>query len=322
SIAPSYIASNTGTIGTVLGAYVRVTSTAASGAATANAYGVLIDRTTVQNTTNAYGLYVATPTGAGTTNLSGYFTTAPQFGTPLIVASGGLNRTVLTSHGVVLGEGSNSVNVTAAGTNGQVLIGASSLDPAFATISSITGTITFVLNPNNLSIDLVAPVPIAFGGTNATNFGNTTSSVIYFDGNKQNSVTAGSSGQVLVSSGFGVAPSFQSINGGLYWNNITGTSSGMTVNSGYITNNAGLVTMTLPSSSPQFAVMAIAGVGAGGWTLAQNGGQTVNFGDLSTTTGASGSLSSTNANDSIYLLCTSTNSTFNVISSVGNITVV
>ncbi|MBS0625697.1 MAG: hypothetical protein JSS32_06575, partial [Verrucomicrobia bacterium] len=319
SIAPSYIASNTGTIGTVLGAYVRVTSTAASGAATANAYGLFIDRTTVQNTTNAYGLYVTTPTGAGTTNLSAFFTTAPQFGTPLILASGGLNRTVLTSHGVLIGEGSNSVNVTAAGTSGQVLIGSTSFDPAFASISSITGTITFVLNPNNLSVDLAAPVPIAFGGTNATSFGTTTSSAIFFTGTKESSLSPGSTGQILISNGFGVAPSFQSLNGGLYWNDITGTSSGMTVNSGYLADNAGLVTLTLPATSPIGTNIVVVGFGTGGWTIAQNAGQSIRFGTMSTTVGTGGSLSSTNQYDTVYLLCTVADTTFNVIKSIGNI---
>ncbi|MBS0626524.1 MAG: hypothetical protein JSS32_10790, partial [Verrucomicrobia bacterium] len=206
SIAPNISMTGTGTVGTEFGAYIKLTATAASGAATANAYGVFIDATTVQNTTNAYGLYVATPTGAGT-NLSGYFTTAPQFGTPLSVASGGLGRTVLTSHAVLIGEGSNQVNF-ATGTNGQVLIGSNTTDPAFATISSISGTITFVLSSNGLSVDLVAPVSVAFGGTNATSFGTTISSVLYFDGNKISSITAGTIGQVLTSQGFGQAPIF------------------------------------------------------------------------------------------------------------------
>ncbi|MBS0625202.1 MAG: hypothetical protein JSS32_04055, partial [Verrucomicrobia bacterium] len=207
SIVPNLLMTGTGTVGTAFGAYVKLTSTAASGAATANAYGVFIDATTVQNTTNAYGLYVATPTGAGT-NLSAYFTTAPQFGTALNVASGGTGRTVFTSHGVLIGEGSNPVNVIT-GTNGQVLIGSNTADPAFATITSVSRTLTFVLGQNSLSIDIAAPVPIAFGGTNNTSFGTTISSALYFDGNKFNSITAGTTGQVLASQGFGAAPVFQ-----------------------------------------------------------------------------------------------------------------
>ncbi|MBS0625618.1 MAG: hypothetical protein JSS32_06175, partial [Verrucomicrobia bacterium] len=129
---------------------------------------------------------------------------------PLTVPSGGTGRTVLTTSGVLLGEGSNNVNVTAAGTNGQVLIGSSAGDPAFATITSFTGTLTFIVNPNNLSIDLAAPVPIGFGGTNNTSFGTTNSSVLYFDGSRITSVGPGSTGQILTSNGSGTAPSFQS----------------------------------------------------------------------------------------------------------------
>ncbi|MBS0626540.1 MAG: hypothetical protein JSS32_10870, partial [Verrucomicrobia bacterium] len=108
-------------------------------------------------------------------------------------------------------------------TDGQVLIGSSTGDPAFATISSITGTLTFVIGHNSLSIDLKAPVPIAYGGTNTTTFGTTTSSVLYFDGNKLNSISAGTIGQVLVSSGPGVVPAFQTFGGTISFLDLEGT---------------------------------------------------------------------------------------------------
>ncbi|MBS0625610.1 MAG: hypothetical protein JSS32_06135, partial [Verrucomicrobia bacterium] len=186
----------------------NLTSTAGSGTPTSNAYGLFVDQATLANTTTAYGLYVLSPIGAGT-NISGYFSTAPVFGTPLLVVSGGTGRTVLTTSGVLLGEGSNNINVTAAGTDGQVLIGSSTGDPAFATISSITGTMTFVINHNNLSIDVKAPLPLAYGGTNNTSYG-ATASVVYYDGTKLNAVSIGTSGQLLVSQGPGLPPVFQS----------------------------------------------------------------------------------------------------------------
>ncbi|MBS0625696.1 MAG: hypothetical protein JSS32_06570, partial [Verrucomicrobia bacterium] len=124
------------------------------------------------------------------------------------VVNGGTGRTVLTSHGVLLGEGSNNINVVPVGTNGQVLIGATNADPAFATFSSMSNTLTFVFNPSNLSIDINSPVSITYGGTNATSFGPTTSSVLYYNGNGIGNLNAGSAGQVLVSQGYGIAPSF------------------------------------------------------------------------------------------------------------------
>ncbi|MBS0626293.1 MAG: hypothetical protein JSS32_09610, partial [Verrucomicrobia bacterium] len=208
SITPTIQASGTGSVGTIFGSYIQITSTAGTGSPTDNAFGLYIDTASVQNTTTAYGLYVNTPTGAGT-NISGYFSTAPLFGTPLLVASGGTGRTVLTTYGVLLGEGSNGVNVTAAGSDGQILVGSSTGDPAFATVSSITGTLSFVVGHNSLSIDIKAPVPVPFGGTGRTVL--TTSGVLLGEGSNNVNVTAaGTDGQVLIGSSTG-DPAFSAI---------------------------------------------------------------------------------------------------------------
>lgn len=59
-----------------------------------------------------------------------------------------------TAHGVLLGEGAACLNVTAAGTNGQVLIGSTGADPAFGTITSPNSTITFTTGANSLAMDV------------------------------------------------------------------------------------------------------------------------------------------------------------------------
>lgn len=110
--------------------------------------------------------------------------------------------------------------------------------------------------------------------------------------------------------------------GGLTFNNVTGTTQAAAVNNGYITNNAGLVTVTLPASATIGQVVAIVGNGSGGWLLAQNSGQTVHFGNLNTTAGVGGSLASVNRYNSVELICTATNTDWVVRSSMGNITAV
>ncbi|NMV36922.1 hypothetical protein [Ralstonia insidiosa] len=57
----------------------------------------------------------------------------------LSVQSGGTGRSTLTAHGVLLGEGSSAINQTAAGTNGQMLLGVTGADPAFGNNPTITG---------------------------------------------------------------------------------------------------------------------------------------------------------------------------------------
>lgn len=58
----------------------------------------------------------------------------------------------LTEHTVVLAQGTNAFTTTAVGNNGQVIIGATGADPAFATLTSSNGSITFTPGINSLSM--------------------------------------------------------------------------------------------------------------------------------------------------------------------------
>jgi hypothetical protein len=74
--------------------------------------------------------------------------------------------TTYTAHGVLVGEGSSSIVATAAGTNGQVLLGSTGADPVFATLTSTDGSITFTPGAGTLNLsaslttDLASPPPI------------------------------------------------------------------------------------------------------------------------------------------------------------------
>ena len=107
------------------------------------------------------------------------------------------------------------------------------------------------------------------------------------------------------------------------WVNVASSTQAIIANMSYVCNNgASLITFTLPTTAAFGTIIQIAGFSSGGWTLAQNTGQSINFGSLATTTGVGGSLSSSNKNDFIRLLCVTANTTWNVISSVGNLTIV
>lgn len=109
---------------------------------------------------------------------------------------------------------------------------------------------------------------------------------------------------------------------GIIWNEVTGTSQTAAADNGYICNNSSLVTVTLPSTIAVGKTIRIAGSGAGGWKIAQNSGQIIYFGDMNTTSGTGGYLASNNQYDGLELLCIVANTTFVVISSMGDITVV
>lgn len=101
---------------------------------------------------------------------------------------------------------------------------------------------------------------------------------------------------------------------------VSGTSQAAAVNNGYITNNASLVTVTLPSTASVGQLVQVSGQGAGGWKIAQNSGQSIIFNANVTTVGVTGSLASSLTNDNLLLMSTVANTTWLVISSQGNIT--
>lgn len=101
---------------------------------------------------------------------------APAFTGPAIVAGGGTGLTTLGLHGIVVGENTANVNVTAAGAAGIPLIGVTSADPVFGT------------------------AVVAGGGTGDTTL--TAHGVLLGEGTSAVAVTsAGTAGQVLMSAG-------------------------------------------------------------------------------------------------------------------------
>jgi len=90
----------------------------------------------------------------------------------------------------------------------------------------------------------------------------------------------------------------------------------------YRPTNAALTTFTLPATCPEGAVISIEGMGAGGWSIAQGAGQVIVYGDLSTTAGVAGKVSSLHERDVVKLRCIAADSTFQVISSIGNLDIV
>lgn len=104
------------------------------------------------------------------------------------------------------------------------------------------------------------------------------------------------------------------------WNDVTGVSQAASVKNGYVADNAGLVTITLPAIAPFGSIIAVQGKGAGGWSLVANAGQIINVGN--TPTGVAGSASSTNQWDAIEVVCVTANTTWATRSMIGTLTVV
>lgn len=107
------------------------------------------------------------------------------------------------------------------------------------------------------------------------------------------------------------------------WVDQTSASVTMAVNTGYTADDgATLITFTLPASSAIGDFVEINGKAAGLYTIAQTLGQQIHFGNLATTSGAGGSISSVLQYDCIRLRCITANTIWVVVSSVGNFTIV
>jgi len=194
-----------------------------------------------------------------------------------------------TNHGLLVGAGQTSAfTALAVGSTGQVLMGATGADPVFsaATYPSTTTINRILFSSANNTVSEIATVNNA----------------------------------VLTTDSSGV-PSFTTPTHIIVWNDVTGTSQTMSVNNGYLADNAALVTLTLPSTAAQFSTVEVCGNGAGGWKIAQNSGQIIKFGSQSSTSGTGGFIASTNQYDVVKLMCVVANTTWVVLSSIGNITI-
>lgn len=107
-----------------------------------------------------------------------------------------------------------------------------------------------------------------------------------------------------------------------FWELANGTPTAMTFNRGYYTSiGAGPIVMQLPAVCPAGTIIRVVGV-AGGWTITQNAAQSIVVGNLTSTPGVGGSVSSTAITDCIELLCTTADTTWHRISQTGNLLVV
>jgi len=239
--------------------------------------------------------------------------------------------TGLTANSVLYGLGTATVGLVASGTTGQVLQTNTGAAPTYSTATyPSTTTISQILysSANNV-VSGLSTANSATLVTTSTGVPVMTSSMT--DGQ----VVIGSTGATPVAAtltaGTGVSITnaagsitINATGGGIGWSVITIDQTAV-INNGYICNKAGLLTLTLPASAAIGDIIQVTGINTAlGWKIAQNANQRIHFGTSSTTLGVGGSLASVNIRDSVELVCVvaGASTEYNVISSVGNITVV
>lgn len=163
------------------------------------------------------------------------------------------------------------------------------------TINTSTGQLGSVAQTNGqLMIGSTAASPVAAGLTPGAGI----------------SITSGA-GSITVSSW----------GGGMSWTT-KGASTALVVNNAFICTAGAALSFSLPLTSSVGDEVALTLDGSTSWTITQAANQQIRFGAVQTTLGAGGSLASTAQGDTVTLVCSVANLKWNVISSIGTISVV
>jgi len=298
----------------------------------------------------------------GTTGLTfaGAGTTETLGGT-LVVSNGGTGAATFTAHGVMLGEGTSALGVTAAGTTGQVLTGVTGADPVWASpvasSISITGdsggaltgaAFTFTGGTTGLTFagagsteTLGGTLVVSNGGTGRATLTNHgllvgagTSAITQLANATNGQIPIGSTGadpvlatitagsNITVTNGAGTITIAASGGTSFTWSVITADQTAA-VNNGYFCNKAGTLALALPTTSALGDVIEVSNENTAlGIQFTQASGQQILIGSSNTTSGATGTLTSSAVGDTLKIVCKTANTVWRVTSIVGNWSVV
>lgn len=239
------------------------------------------------------------------------------------------------------GTGATTLGSGAISSNGSVL---SSGTLTVANGGTGAATLTGVLVGNGTSaVTASAQLAVASGGTGAATLTN--HGVLIGAGTSAVSgLTVGGDGQILVGS-VGANPVFATPTSpdgsitfggtagaftatitnpvGIAWASISGTSQSAAVNTGYVANNSGATTVTLPATAAVGAIVRLvqSALNTGGFVLTGNTGQTIQLGTAISASAGTVSSTSSTGGDVIEVVCTVANTKWVALSSVGSLSV-
>lgn len=161
-----------------------------------------------------------------------------------------------------------------------------------------TGTVAIGVAEGGTGLATLTTYEVMCAGTTAT-------------GAMQQVSGVGTSGQVLTSAGAGALPTWSNPSGGAYVS-VAGTTQAASVNTIYLIANASQTTVTLPATAAIGQVVGVDGLGAGGWIITANTGQTIHIGQ--TATSVAGTVTSAGNYNSVLLRCIAANTTWSMVS--------
>ena len=98
---------------------------------------------------------------------------------PIEVAKGGTGAATFTQYSPLIGHATSAIGVITPGNNGEVLIAATGLDPAFAALTSPNSTITFTAGAATLSMDITGATGKVTTFSPVLSFGGGTTGITY-----------------------------------------------------------------------------------------------------------------------------------------------
>src|SRR5438105_304650 len=225
--------------------------------------------------------------------------------------SGGNNTLIGYQSGLLLQSGNS--NVALGYQSGSAWCAAVSNNISIGTIGSVADSARIRIGTNGVHTTFFA------AGIDGVNVGSV-AKVLTMASDQLGTAT------ITGGSGITVNPGANTITisstGGITWSVIT-VNQTAAVDNGYICNKAGTLSLLLPATSAVGDMIRVTGINTAlGWQITQAAGQQVFFGTSSTTLGAGGSLTSSATRDAIEIVCIAANTTWQVLSSIGNITVV
>jgi len=268
--------------------------------------------------------------GPGTTGniLQSNAAAAPSFSTATYPSTGG------AAGSVIISDGTNKITSTSlwpntVGSAGKIIRSDGTTNAySTSTFADTYGASTLLYSNGANTVTGLATANSAVLVTNSTGVpawsGTLTSGqlIIGSTGATPTAATLTAGPGVSISNGAG-SITISGTGSGIGWTEVTGTTQTIVADNGYVANNAGVVTFTLPTTAAFGTAISIIGKGAGGWAIAQNANQSIQVGSVSTTVGNTGSLASTNRFDSIDLICTTANLIWTTLGGVqGALTVV
>jgi hypothetical protein len=221
--------------------------------------------------------------------------------------------TLTAGSGITVTNGAGSITIAASG-SGSVNSGTANQIGYYATtgtaISGLTGANSAMLVTNSTGVPAMTASmtngQVIIGSTGATPVPAT--------------LTAGSG--VTITNGAG-SITIAASGGGSTWVTVATGFQTIANNTGYVTDDgATLVTYTLPATSAVGDTIEILGKSSGGWVIVQGTGQSIRFGNITTTVGVTGTLASSNQYDCVRFVCITANTTYAVTSAVGSLTFV